>query len=185
MVPASSSTPTRFSRTRRFASKAKAGLATGGRAAAGALAREFRTEQTVGQIMARQAAPGGAAFVLGAVDGSELGKRFTEWTGDLVQPSTVATVVGLGLRATETDRKFLGRRFTAANTAVLTGMIPTKLYLAGTRAPEAARRMFGGAQGPVRVSGVGEAAAAATAAPEQPKAAPPPPEPVPGEASVS
>lgn len=170
------------SKARRFfgaiTAKANTGgdvVKTKGRAAAAALAREFRSEQTIGGIAARQAAPSGIAFGLGALDGSEMGQGFTNATGDLVQPSTAAFLGGVVLRATGVDQRLLGRRFTQTNTAMLNGMMPVKAYEAGKRAPEALRRLFAPSPKAAKVAGVGEAAPEKKAAPE----------PVPGEASVS
>lgn len=188
MATTGSSKATRFGKTRRFFGALRSKATTGGnvvkssgRAAAAALAREFKTDLTVGGMAARQAAPAGATFVLGAINQTGMGKRFTEMTGDMVKPSTAATFLGMGLRFTGVDSKYLGRRFTHANTAMINGMLPVLAFQAGERAPEALRRAF--APEPsvaVKVSGVGEA----TPAPAAEKAAPEP-EPVPGEASVS
>jgi hypothetical protein len=71
----------------------------------------------------------GAAF--GAMDASEMGKAFTAYIHGVAHPSTVAFVLGLGLRAANWDKNMPSVR--KANNAMLRTMFPVLGYRLGER----------------------------------------------------
>ena len=169
-----------FGAIRGGARRAASGIQTKGNAMAGALARAQQTD-TLGGVFAQMATPMVAAGVNGMIDGSDVGQRFTDWTGGWIQPSTALMLLGGVLRGFGVDRKYLGKHLTRANSANLKAMLPVKLYQFGFRVPglvssrmaERNQRQLGPAPG---VAGV-EGAQSSQAAP------PPPAEHVPGEAA--
>ena len=178
-----SQTPQRYADAGR---KVFGGIARGARRAAGAVQHRgsqmagalARAQQgdTLGATFAQMASPMVAAGINGMADGSDLGQRFTAWTGGWIQPSTALMVLGATLRGFGLDRRYLGKHLTRANSANLRAMLPVKLYQFGFRVPGLVSSRSGSRQlnaAPVDVSGAEPAHAAAPP--------PPPAEHVPGE----
>lgn len=170
-----------FGAIRGGARRAASGIQSRGNAMAGALARAGQTD-TLGGVFAQMSTPMVAAGVNGMMDGSDVGQRFTDWTGGWIQPSTALMLLGGVLRGFGVDRKYLGKHLTRANSANLKAMLPVKVYQFGFRVPglvssrmaERNERKQLGPSSP-GVSGV-EGVQSSQAAP------PPPAEHVPGEA---
>ena len=114
-------------------------------AASGALARAAGKPDSLGGIFARSLTPGLTVGVLGAIDGSALGRKFSAWSGGIIEPSTALSLLGGLGRATDWDRKFLGKHVERMNVSMLTGMFPVALYKLGRWTPDAlARGIKGG-----------------------------------------
>jgi hypothetical protein len=168
----------------RGARRATSAVQQKGNAMAGAIQRAGQTD-TLGGLFAQAASPMVAAGVNGMIDGSDLGEKFTEWTGGWIQPSSALMFFGGLLRAFGADRKYLGKHLTRANSANLRAMLPVKLYQFGFRVPGLVssrmtpRNQLSAGQ-PPQVSGVVDTSAPPTAAPPPP----PPAEHVPGESRI-
>jgi hypothetical protein len=76
-------------------------------------------------------ATGGTGVAMGMMDSSEYGKAFTKYIHDVAKPSTVAFVLGLGMRAANWDKGSPTLR--KANNAMLRTMFPVLGYRLGER----------------------------------------------------
>ncbi len=130
---------------RNIAHRGRSAVSRGHASAAGALARAGSHESSLGGIFARSLAPALTVGVLGALNGTPAGQRFTAWTNGFVKPGDAITILGGLARATNVDRRFLGKHVERINVSLLTGMFPVFLYRLGEWAPGAMMRGFASA----------------------------------------
>jgi len=110
---------------------ARAG-ARGVRGGGGAMADAWRNPRpdTIGGVVSENAVPAIAGVGLGAFDASEYGQAFERYIHDVARPSTVAFVLGVGLRAANWDKN---PKLRHANNVLLRTMFPVLGYRLGER----------------------------------------------------
>lgn len=90
---------------------------------------------TLGNLLSSQVGPGVGATTMGVLDNTAAGAWMAEKTGGWIQPSHVVVGAGMFLRGLGIDRNYLGHGFSAANAALIRGMVPVWLYGMGSRVP--------------------------------------------------
>jgi len=150
-----SSSPSRFREATRavFGGIRNRGAAVKSNVRTGLAESGSRTD-TLGGIFARNAAPMTAAGVAGAIDGSPVGVKVRELTGDMVEASTLLAGAGMVARGFGVDQRFLGRHVKRANVALIDAKLPILAYNIGRRGAESVTRRLS-ATAPVKTSGVG------------------------------
>lgn len=127
---------------------------------------------TLGNLVSSQIGPGVGAASMGVLDNTAAAEWLAERTGGWLKPSHVIVGAGMLVRGLGIDRNYFGHGVSAANAALIRGMIPVWLYGIGERGPRVMKQKMGGglpADAP-NISG----------------ATPPSePEPIPGEATVA
>jgi hypothetical protein len=93
--------------------------------------RSVSEDQTLGQVIGSNIPTVAAGAAFGAIDNSEMGRSIKQFTGGMAEPSTIAFVLGMGLRAFKIDESRPSIR--KANNAVLKTMFPLLGYKLGER----------------------------------------------------
>ena len=133
---------------------------------------------TLGNLVSGQIGAGVGAASMGVLDNTAAADWLAAKTGGWLQPSHVVVGAGMLMRGLGVDRNYLGHGFSAANAALIRGMIPVWLYGMGSRGPSVFKNKMAGnvSVATPNVSGVGESSSAPAAAQ---------PEPIPGEETVA
>jgi hypothetical protein len=112
-------------------------------------------DMTIGQVVGANIPTVAAGAAFGAIDNSEMGHSIKQFTGGYADPSTIAAVLGIGIRAFKLDENHASVR--KVNNAVLKTAFPLLGYKLG-------ERLVKGTLGASVKSGMSKAKAAATSA---------------------